>query len=76
MMMILTSLAFWIMPEKIHLYYIASIFAAIELLGVMLAGSFISGIAFVGLFPILVFALINQVVYKKVENDEEEEYEE
>lgn len=75
MMLILTSLAYWIMPDKTHLYYIASIFAAIELIGVMIAGSFVSGLAFVGLFPILVFALINQVVYKKVEDDEEE-YEE
>lgn len=71
MMLILTSLAYWIMPDKTHLYYIASIFAAIELLGVMLAGSFISGLAFVGLFPILVFALINQTIFKKNEDEEE-----
>lgn len=75
MMLILTSLAYWIMPDKIHLYHIASIFAAIELLEVMLAGSFISGLAFVGLFPILVFALINQVVFKKNEEEYEEEEE-
>lgn len=73
MMLILTSLAYWIMPDKTHLYYIASIFAAIELLGVMLIGSFVSGLAFVGLFPILVFALINQAIFKKNEDEYEEE---
>ena len=71
-MLVLTSLAYWVMPDKTNLYYIASVFAAIELLGVMLAGSFISGLAFVGLFPILVFALINQFIFKKNESEREE----
>lgn len=74
-MALLTSLVFWVMPDRRHLYHIAMLFITLEFLCVMFAGSFLSGLAFVGLFPILIIALINQIVYRATEEEEEDEEE-
>lgn len=68
------SLIFWIFPEKRQLYHIASIFAAIELIGIIVIGYFISSLIIVMLFPLVILTIINQIVYKKTE--EEEDWEE
>ena len=73
-MALIISLIFWIFPEKRQLYHIASIFAAIELIGIIVIGYFISSLIIVMLFPLVIFTIINQIVYKKTE--EEEDWEE
>ena len=73
-MVLIISLIFWIFPEKRQLYHIAGIFAAIELIGIIVIGYFISGLMIVALFPLVILTMINQVVYKKIE--EEEDWEE
>lgn len=73
-MVLIISLIFWIFPEKRQLYHIASIFAAIELIGIIVIGYFISSLIIVMLFPLVILTIINQIVYKKTE--EEEDWEE
>lgn len=73
-MALIISLIFWVFPEKRQLYHIASIFAAIELIGIIVIGYFISSLIIVMLFPLVIFTIINQIVYKKTE--EEEDWEE
>lgn len=73
-MALIISLIFWIFPEKRQLYHIASIFAAIELIGIIVIGYFISSLIIVMLFPLVILTIINQIVYKKTE--EEEDWEE
>ena len=75
-MALLTSLIFWVVPERRYLYHIAMLFITLEFLCIMFAGSFLSGLAFVGLFPILIIALINQVIYRNTEPEEEDEEDE
>lgn len=69
-MVLIISLIFWIFPEKRQLYHIASIFAALELIGIVTAGYFVSGLILIALFPLLILAIINQVVYKKIEEED------
>ena len=73
-MALIISLIFWIFPEKRQLYHIASIFAAMELIGIIVIGYFISSLIIVMLFPLVILTIINQIVYKKTE--EEEDWEE
>lgn len=73
-MALIISLIFWIFPEKRQLYHIASIFAAIELIGIIVIGYFISSLIIVMLFPLVILTIINQILYKKTE--EEEDWEE
>lgn len=73
-MALIISLIFWIFPEKRQLYHIASIFAAIELIEIIVIGYFISSLIIVMLFPLVILTIINQIVYKKTE--EEEDWEE
>lgn len=73
-MALIISLIFWIFPEKRQLYHIASVFAAIELIGIIVIGYFISSLIIVMLFPLVILTIINQIVYKKTE--EEEDWEE
>lgn len=73
-MALIISLIFWVFPEKRQLYHIASIFAAIELIGIIVIGYFISSLIIVMLFPLVILTIINQIVYKKTE--EEEDWEE
>ena len=73
-MALIISLIFWVFPEKRQLYHIASIFAAIELIGIIAIGYFISSLIIVMLFPLVILTIINQIVYKKTE--EEEDWEE
>ena len=73
-MALIISLIFWVFPEKRQLYHIASIFAAIELIGIIVLGYFISSLIIVMLFPLVILTIINQIVYKKTE--EEEDWEE
>lgn len=70
-MALIISLIFWIFPEKRQLYHIAGIFAAIELIGIIAIGYFVSGLVIVSIFPLLILAIINQVVYKKTEEEED-----
>ncbi len=69
-MVLIISLIFWIFPEKRQLYHIASIFAALELIGTVAVGYFVSGLILIALFPLLILAIINQVVYKKIEEED------
>ena len=73
-MALIISLIFWVFPEKRQLYHIASIFAAIELIEIIVIGYFISSLIIVMLFPLVILTIINQIVYKKTE--EEEDWEE
>ena len=73
-MALIISLIFWVFPEKRQLYHIASIFATIELIGIIVIGYFISSLIIVMLFPLVILTIINQIVYKKTE--EEEDWEE
>lgn len=73
-MALIISLIFWVFPEKKQLYHIASIFAVIELIGIIVIGYFISSLIIVMLFPLVILTIINQIVYKKTE--EEEDWEE
>lgn len=73
-MALIISLIFWVFPEKRQLYHIASIFAAIELIGIIVIGYFISSLIIVMLFPLVILTIINQILYKKTE--EEEDWEE
>ena len=73
-MALIISLIFWVFLEKRQLYHIASIFAAIELIGIIVIGYFISSLIIVMLFPLVILTIINQIVYKKTE--EEEDWEE
>ena len=73
-MALMISLIFWVFPEKWLVYHIASIFAAIELIGIIVIGYFISSLIIVMLFPLVILTIINQIVYKKTE--EEEDWEE
>lgn len=74
-MALIISLIFWIFPEKRQLYHIASIFAAIELIGIIVIGYFISSLIIVMLFPLVILTIINQIVYKKTEEGEDWEEE-
>lgn len=71
-MSLITSLLFWCMPNKEHLYNIAQLFIGIEFLFVIICMIMGYYLIFLSLIVLGLIAFINQKVYNYYFEEEEE----